>query len=242
MKSIDLFIQKNFWFLTLGMYVLYFLSRLINQTLLPVFADEAIYIRWAQLMNEDFGRYVFFPMNDGKPPLQMILLSRLLPFFKLDPLQAARTLSTLTGTITLGSVMYFVRILGGSKFASLLSGLLYIFVPFSLFHDRMGLIDSMLLMFLTLALIFFTKSAFSSSWKWVGGAGIFYGASLWTKTPAVFFIPIIVILFLLLVYKNKLPFKEVLIRFAVAGLIGIGIFLLLRLHPAFPSLFSRSEG
>src|SRR3989344_497092 len=54
--------------------VVYLLLHLPSLTILPVFADEAIYIRWAQLIIDDWRRYLFFPMNDGKTPLFIWLL------------------------------------------------------------------------------------------------------------------------------------------------------------------------
>ena len=46
---------------------LYLATRLFHLDALPVFADESIYIRWAQLLRHDTA-YLFFALNDGKPP------------------------------------------------------------------------------------------------------------------------------------------------------------------------------
>src|SRR5512145_1985479 len=81
------------WVFVVGLYLVTHLPAL---TLLPVFADEAIYIRWAQLIQDDLGRYAFFSMADGKPPLFMWLLSLVLKLFA-DPLLAGRFLSVLVG-------------------------------------------------------------------------------------------------------------------------------------------------
>ena len=83
-----------------SLLVLYFLLNLFKLTSLPVFADEAIYIRWSQLIIDDFARYFFYPMNDGKTPLFMWLALPLLKIFS-NQLFAARLLSVLAGAITL---------------------------------------------------------------------------------------------------------------------------------------------
>ena len=61
----------------------------------PVFVDEAIYVRWSQIMKAE-ASLRFLPMTDGKQPLYMWAT---MPMFKVinDPLVAARTLSTLCG-------------------------------------------------------------------------------------------------------------------------------------------------
>ncbi|MBD3279174.1 MAG: hypothetical protein GF390_00500, partial [Candidatus Pacebacteria bacterium] len=76
----------------------YLLTHLYRLTALPVFADEAIYIRWAQLIMDDWQQYLFFAMNDGKTPLHIWLL---VPFQYLftDQLYAGRFLSVLVGLI-----------------------------------------------------------------------------------------------------------------------------------------------
>jgi len=42
----------------------YFILRLPNLTLQPIFADEAIYIRWAQVMRAE-STLRFLPLSDG---------------------------------------------------------------------------------------------------------------------------------------------------------------------------------
>ena len=47
----------------------YLSTHLYGLTRLPIFADEAIYIRWSQLIIDDWQQYLFFSLNDGKTPL-----------------------------------------------------------------------------------------------------------------------------------------------------------------------------
>lgn len=226
--------------ITTTIFTVFFLSRLIHLDSLPVFADEAIYIRWAQLMRQDFGRYAMFPIQDGKTPLHMIVLSQLLPLYH-DPLMVSRVMSGGFGLVNLGVLVWLVRILRGKKIAQLCSLVLYLLLPFTLFHDRMGLIDTMLLTGLGITFVGFLKIFYTQSWLWVMITGLVYGAALWIKLPALFFIPIVLLLFIFLSWGERRKLSPHLIQFGVAGLLGVGIFLLLRWSPVFPSLFTRGN-
>ena len=74
----------------IGLAALYFILRLPNLTFQPIFADEAIYIRWAQVMRAE-PTLRFLPLFDGKTPLFMWAM---IPFLKIfhDPLFAGRFL------------------------------------------------------------------------------------------------------------------------------------------------------
>ena len=102
------FIRKHKLEFVLGLLIviLYFFLRLPNLTLQPIFADEAIYIRWAQVMKSE-PTLRFLPLTDGKAPLFMWIM---MPMFKIfdsdligvdDPLFAGRFLSVLSGFSTL---------------------------------------------------------------------------------------------------------------------------------------------
>ena len=70
--------------------VFYLFSRFQNLLAMPVFGDEAIYLRWSQIIkNEETMRFI--PVSDGKQPLYMWLT---VPFYKIfsDPLFAGRSL------------------------------------------------------------------------------------------------------------------------------------------------------
>src|SRR4030043_655222 len=86
-----------FW--GLGIVLIFFLLRLINLTILPIFADEAIYIRWSQVMRVE-STLRFLPLSDGKQPLFMWLTIPFLQIFS-DPLLAGRFLSVVAGFVSL---------------------------------------------------------------------------------------------------------------------------------------------
>src|SRR3989338_10679554 len=82
-----------------------FVTRVISLLNVPIFTDEAIYIRWAQIgLNDPVHRYI--SLTDGKQPLLTWLMYPMLKIFS-DPLFAGRFVSVLAGV---GSAIgiYFV--------------------------------------------------------------------------------------------------------------------------------------
>jgi 4-amino-4-deoxy-L-arabinose transferase-like glycosyltransferase len=236
-----------------GIIMLYLLTHLVQLTALPVFADEAIYIRWAQLIIDDWQQYAFFPLNDGKTPLQMWLMVPLLLFFK-DPLFAGRFLSVLTGIGQVLIMGWITHQLGGRKKAVALAMLLTTVLPFWYFHQRMALIDSLLGLWLALIIATTIKSqAVLSSYKklplfnhsvfWAGLSGLCFGLALWSKIPALLFIPALP-LYVFTFTGNKNQPNRYLYRLSLVSgtvILGLAIFGLLKLNPAFGQLFRRGN-
>src|SRR5260221_12413186 len=94
----------------LGILVVAFVIRIYHLTILPVFADEAIYIRWSQVMGAE-ATLRFLPLSDGKQPLYMWVLMFVVRRFS-DPLFISRLLSvfcglgTTIGIFTLTSILF----------------------------------------------------------------------------------------------------------------------------------------
>jgi hypothetical protein len=110
----------------------------------PIFADEAIYVRWAQVMKAE-PTLRFLPLSDGKQPFYMwILMFLLKPGF--DPLIVGRLLSAVFGIFTEIGVFVFSYIIFRSKRISLIATLLCAISPFLLFFESMALVDSTLTM------------------------------------------------------------------------------------------------
>src|SRR3990167_1201075 len=96
-----------------GVLVIALFLRLYNLTILPVFGDEAIYIRWAQVMRAE-PTLRFLPLSDGKQPLFMWSV---IPFLKIfsDPLFAGRSVSVISGVVTLIGIFLLSFVLFKSK-------------------------------------------------------------------------------------------------------------------------------
>src|SRR3989304_5055281 len=123
--------------LILGLFL-----RLYNLTIFPVFADEAIYIRWAQVMRAE-QNLRFLPLSDGKQPLFMWLE---IPFLKVfsDPLVAGRIVSVFSGLGTLVGIFVLTELFFRSRKISFMASLIYAISPFSVFFYRFALPGSLL--------------------------------------------------------------------------------------------------
>src|SRR5260221_7286897 len=108
-------------YLLWGIILIYLVLRLPNLTLQPIFADEAIYIRWAQIAKAE-PSLRFISLQDGKTPLFMWAMAPNLVIFE-DPLFAGRLLSVMSGFFTLLGV-YFL----GKKYFNPKVGLLGAFL------------------------------------------------------------------------------------------------------------------
>lgn len=218
--------------------VSYFLTHLTNLTLLPVFADEAIYIRWGQLIIDDWQRYLFFAMNDGKTPLFIWLVTGALKLWQ-DPLYAGRMVSVITGLLQVLVAIKLVKKLKGGTIAKTLTVFMVTLLPYWYFHHRMALMDGLLTLFLSCSLLYLIQSFNSNKLKDWLLAGLFLALALWTKIPAILFFPTLVLVaFLPTKQKNlakKLQFSSLTIILGVTG------FALLKLTPIFAQLFSRGS-
>ena len=93
--------------------------RITSLTILPIFVDEAIYVRWAQVMAHE-PTLRFLPLSDGKQPLYMWVLMFLIKYFS-DPLFIGRLVSVIMGLGTALGVFTFSYLLFKNKLTSLLS-------------------------------------------------------------------------------------------------------------------------
>ncbi len=128
-------------FLWIGFLALVaFLTRVINLTNIPIFTDEAIYIRWGQIgLADPAHRYI--SLTDGKQPLLTWLMYPFLHFFG-DPLFAARLVSVCAGVAScIGMYMVGKELFG--RRTGIAAALLYIITPFTLVYDRLALMDGL---------------------------------------------------------------------------------------------------
>lgn len=222
----------------LGLAAFYFLLRLPNLTLQPIFADEAIYIRWAQVMKAE-STLRFLPLSDGKTPLFMWILMPLLKFFS-DPLFAGRFLSVIAGFFTFVGIFFLTKKVFNTR-SALWATLLYVVTPYTVFFDRMALVDSMLAAF-TVWVIFFAIWLVSSLRLDISMiAGYLLGSVALVKTPGMlnfFLLPLTI-----LGFKDKggsHNLLRLLMLWGVAVVIGLVMYNLLRLGPNFELLSSRN--
>src|SRR3990172_7556810 len=131
--------------------LIYFASRFSNILSLPIFTDEAIYIRWAQIAKQD-ANWRFISLTDGKQPMFIWLMMISLRIIA-DPLLAGRIVSVGAGFLTLIGIYFLGREVFKSNKIGLISCALYVIFPMALVYDRMALYDSLVGTFAVWALL-----------------------------------------------------------------------------------------
>lgn len=239
-----LFLKNHgFYFLLFSILILSFLIRVVNLSKWPVFADEAIYIRWAQVMKNEVTLR-FLPLSDGKQPLFMWLI---IPFLKIfhDPLFAGRFLSVLSGTASILAIFLISFFLFKDQKIAIFASFLACLSPFLVFFDRKALVDS-LLSFFGLYLFLFSFLAFSRKrFDFALLAGFSLGGALLTKSPALFFSLLLPSFLVFFDFKEN---KKISLRLVFLSLfylstiyvIGYLFYNILRLGPNFHLLSSRN--
>lgn len=134
-------------FIRIGLLLggLYFATRLINLTILPIFTDEAIYIRWSQIGTRD-AAWRFISLVDGKQPMFtwiMMVVMRIVS----DPLMAGRLVSVMAGAVSAIGLWLLGFELFKNRKTSFLTSFLYVIIPFTLMYDRLALYDSLVATF-----------------------------------------------------------------------------------------------
>lgn len=207
--------MKKFW---LFAFAAYFVSRFINLTSIPIFTDEAIYLRWSQIMSGDL-HYLYLPLTDGKPPLFMWLGAlgmKIAPM--VDPLFVGRATAVLLGVFGLTGIYFTSYQLFKSKFVSKIAVLFYLISPFTFFYDRFNLADSLLAAIGTWSLGLGVILVRKLSLKIAIILGVVVGLGLWTKSPALEFVLLLPALVLLLDFTAR-NWKKQAIHYAV--LLGV---------------------
>lgn len=226
------------WVILVGLCILVvaFALRLFHITIIPVFADEAIYIRWSQIMASE-PTLRFLPLSDGKQPLFMWILMFYVKRFS-DPLFAGRLLSAASGIGSMIGLFFLTYYIFKSKLAAIFATILWAISPLSLFFDRMALVDSMLTCFgiWTLFLSLVTADTLRLDMAMI--TGFMLGFAGLTKSPALFFAALIPVSVLLLKKpKDLLKYVGLLI---VTYIIAFAMYNIQRLGPNFALLTSRT--
>lgn len=235
-------IFHNFWFKFALLILGYFLTRLINLTLLPIFTDEAIYIRWAQIGSQD-AAWRFISLVDGKQPLFTWILMVLLKFIR-DPLWAGRFVSVVAGAISLVGVYLVAQELFHKRAISLWTGVLYILSPFSLMYDRLALYDSLVATFsiwnLYLAILLVRQLRLDIAL----GLGMTLGAGILNKSSgflSLYFLPLTLLLFSWREKRKLYRFIRWFSLILLAVIISQFMYNILRLSPLFHMISQKDN-
>jgi 4-amino-4-deoxy-L-arabinose transferase-like glycosyltransferase len=209
-------LKKIEWFAIIGIILVYVGLTFSNLTKLPIFVDEALYLRWGQIAGDD-ATWRFISLTDGKQPLYTWVVIPFMNYFG-DPLYGGRFTSALCGLFTLIGVMYGGWLLSGKKLA-FWSGMVTMLSPFLFFYNRFAVMEGMLIMF---GIWIFNLSILLARNRRLDIAmilGLWTGLALLVKSPAMFFMLLIPGAYLLTVDFKKIFTKE-LFQFGILVLIA----------------------
>lgn len=161
--------------------ILFLTTRLPGLLALPLFNDEAVYLYRAQ----HFPAQLQFTIHDGKLIHELFLaaLARL-PW---DPLLTGRLLSVLCGGLAVVGLWLSGRVIANPT-AGMVAGLLYIFSPQAIIHDRLAIPDAMLgsvASFLLAASLRLTVIPQPNRWH-AAGVGALAALAALVKLPGLF--------------------------------------------------------
>lgn len=230
----NLFKNKVLLFFSLSIVALYFLTRFYNILGLPIFTDEAIYVRWAQIASND-ATWRFISLTDGKQPMLVWIAMILMKLIE-DPLLAGRIVSVLAGLGSMIGLFFLTSEIFKNRKIGLLASFLYVLYPFSLVYDRMALYDSLVSMFIIWALYFEILLVRYMRLDLALLLGMIIGGGMLTKTNANFAFILLPFLLLLINFKEKLWKKKVgmlLVYAFVALVVASAMYAVLRLSPFF---------
>lgn len=219
---------------SLVIITLYLLLRLLSLLQLPIFTDEAIYLRWAQIAKND-ASWRFISLTDGKQPLFIwltIVAMRLIH----DPLVAGRVVSVVAGLGTMVGLFLLGREAFKNRWVGILSAGLYALFPFALIYDRMALYDSLVGTFTVWGIYFTILLTRSMQLDRAFMLGFVAGAAVLNKTNGFFTIYLLPLALILVNFKLK-TLRPQLLRFFGLSLVVVimtyGFYSILRLSPFF---------
>lgn len=235
----------------LGLVTLYFITRLTHIMSLPLFTDEAIYVRWSQIARQD-AAWRFISLTDGKQPLFVWITMNIMRRVT-DPLLAARLTSVFAGFGSIIGVFFLTmevfkkrktgtiinQILGqlrGEKRIGFLAVLLFILYPFALVYDRMALYDSLVVCTMVWALYFEILLVRYVRLDLSLLLGVVIGSAVLTKTSGFFSIYLLPFSLILFDFNEK-SWKKKFAAWIFYAIISVGIgylmYMILRLSPFF---------
>jgi hypothetical protein len=220
---------------------LYFFLRLLFITNFPIFTDEAIYIRWAQIAMRD-ANWRFISLTDGKQPLFVWAAMILMKFIQ-DPIFAGRMVSVISGFFTLLGLWFLSFELFKNKKAAFITTIIYIAYPFAQVLDRLGLYDSMVGTFYVWSLYFSVLLVKKVRLDIAYTLSFLIGGGILTKSTNFFSIYLLPFTLLLFDWtKSKVVSR--IIKFGLLAIFAVVIaqifYAILRLSPLFGMIDTKT--
>jgi hypothetical protein len=216
MKILNKFIPEIISSLLL--IVVFVATRLLNITSLPIFTDEAIYTRWAQIAKSD-SNWRFISLTDGKNPSFIWADSIMMKLID-DPLLAGRLVSVFAGFLVCVGIYFLTREIFASKeknsmrVISLIAVALTVLFPFLLVYDRLAIYESMTAAFFVWSLYFQILLVRRLRLDLAMILGFILGGSVLTKSSGFLSLYLTPVLLLLFNFSDKVR-KQKLIKFIV---------------------------
>ena len=225
---------------SLLLIVVFVATRLLNITSLPIFTDEAIYTRWAQIAKSD-SNWRFISLTDGKNPSFIWADSIMMKLID-DPLLAGRLVSVFAGFLVCVGIYFLTREIFASKeknsmrVISLIAVALTVLFPFLLVYDRLAIYESMTAAFFVWSLYFQILLVRRLRLDLAMILGFILGGSVLTKSSGFLSLYLTPVLLLLFNFSDKAR-KQKLIKFTVlvivSAVIAYGMYSVQRLSPFF---------
>lgn len=214
--------------------IVYFVSRLITILSVPIFTDEAIYVRWSQIAKDD-ANWRFISLTDGKSP-SFVWIAMTIMRVVTDPLLASRLVSVMAGFLSMIGLFFLGQEVFKNRWVGLLSSFLYLIFPMAVVYDRMALYDSLVGTFavwglyLIILLIRLRRLDVALLLGMVAGGGVL------TKTNGFFTIYLLPFSFLLFDFRQKEKVRSFLKLIGLCSIaVGItyALYSVQRLSPFF---------
>jgi 4-amino-4-deoxy-L-arabinose transferase-like glycosyltransferase len=163
----------------------FFLLRIINLTSLPIFNDESTYIRYGmhELNEPDHQPY---SLLIGKEPLDPYLYA-VVGTMTGDLLVGGRMVTLVFGFFTLAGLYMLTKTLFGTR-AALGASALYAIAPYTVFFDRLALMDSSVSTIAVWSLYLTYRILQKPQWRYGIALGLVMGIGMWIKTSALFYV------------------------------------------------------
>ena len=185
--KINKVIPLNHLFILFGIIIIYLIINIVFINKTPIFTDEAIYVRWAQIeANDACLRYI--SLLDGKQPL-FIWIAMIPVKILNDSLLAVRLLSVLYGLVSIFGIYFLGRVLKNSL-TGLIAASLFLSSPFFFVYNRLAIYESLISMISVYSVLFTVLLVKKPRVDLSVLLGFTIGLGLLTKSSANFFISI----------------------------------------------------
>ncbi len=195
-------------FLT-GLLGIYLKTRITGLMIFPLFCDEAVYIHYAQILNDNFENLFLTKVNAHKP--FFIWIIALYQNYFSDPVIAGRLVSVTAGGVSVIGIYLIGRELFSERVGKV-SAIIYLFCPYFIFHERLAMMESLVNAFGIWIIWISFRIAREKEIKKESFIllGLLLGLSFFTKATALAYFPAPFLIFMVWKTYSKKQFSKYL--------------------------------